>query len=157
MSHTPRSAANNSVRPHVAITGDFSVMSDWHRWDVADCPFPVEEGALWTFSRPAGGLNPGDVSAASGMWQQRPPDGGSGARKRLAGQTKDSTGTALGGVTVQLLTSDGSALADTRTSDASGYYELFEANPTGGGYKVDAYLAGSPDVAGTTVNNIVPT
>ena len=72
----------------------------------------------------------------------------------ITGQTLDSTGVALASCTVVLeLSSDGSRVAST-TSDGSGNY-TFVSIASGTNYQLNAYLPGSPDVAGITLNTIV--
>lgn len=73
---------------------------------------------------------------------------------RVFGVTKDSTSTPLGGVTVSLFLTSTNTLMGQTISDGSGNYNFTLFNPSGPFYVV-AYLAGSPDVAGTTVNTIV--
>lgn len=71
----------------------------------------------------------------------------------ITGVTKDSTGAPLGSCPVVLFrTADNSVAAQT-TSDGSGNYRV-DASPAIPHYAV-AYKAGSPDVAGTTKNNLV--
>lgn len=72
----------------------------------------------------------------------------------LTGVTKSSTGAALGSVTVKLYRTSDDALIATTTSDGSGNYSFTLSNTTTQ-YYVVAYKAGSPDVAGTTVNTLV--
>ena len=74
----------------------------------------------------------------------------------LSGVTRNSRGAALPACTVEVfdtatLTSLGSAVSD---SDAN--YVVTLSSNTGACFAV-AYLSGSPDVAGTTLNNLVPT
>lgn len=70
----------------------------------------------------------------------------------ITGVTRGSTGAALGGVSLEVFRTDGTLVSRT-TSDGSGN---FVTDPVGLGatYQVDAYLSGSPDVAGTTKNNL---
>lgn len=70
----------------------------------------------------------------------------------ITGVTKDAAGAALGNCVVKLFNAATDALEQTTTSDASGNYS-FIANKTKTFYCV-AYKAGSPDVAGTTVNTL---
>lgn len=119
---------------------------------------PWEDGALWPTSRPLGngqGLIGEDASTGSGRWGLWPEEAGDPGRKKIWGTALDSSGSPLAGVSLQAVRADGSSCDGTATSDASGYYLIPVSNPTGA-YKVDAYLAGSPDVAGTTVNNLTP-
>lgn len=73
---------------------------------------------------------------------------------RITGITKNSTGAALGGCTVDLFRTLDDLFLGTTTSDGSGNYSLVA--PIGGPFYVVAYLAGAPDVAGTTVNTLQP-
>jgi hypothetical protein len=72
---------------------------------------------------------------------------------KLSGVTRNSSGAALGSVSLAVFRSDTETLVQTLTSDGSGN---FTTNPVGLGikYQIDAYLAGSPDVAGTTKNDL---
>lgn len=72
----------------------------------------------------------------------------------ISGITKDSTGTPLGSCVVDLFTTPDDVIRDTTTSNASGEYTLSgNVTPSTNQYAV-AYKAGSPDVAGTTVNTL---
>lgn len=73
---------------------------------------------------------------------------------KISGITKDSTGAVLGNCTVQLFYTANDKIADEVTSNASGVYEFRSAAPAVNFYVV-AYKAGSPDVAGTTVNTLI--
>jgi hypothetical protein len=73
----------------------------------------------------------------------------------IRGVTKDSTGAALGACGVVLLRTADNSVAACMTSDANGNYRM-DASPFVL-HRVDAYKAGSPDVAGTTVNTLVGT
>jgi hypothetical protein len=72
----------------------------------------------------------------------------------ISGVTKDSTGATLGNCVVDLIITSGDLFATTTTSDASGNFTIY---PTvTGPFYIVAYKAGSPDVAGTTVNTLTP-
>lgn len=73
---------------------------------------------------------------------------------RIFGVTKDGTGTPLAGCTVHLLRTLDDTLADVVVSDGSGSYE-FRSASLSTAYYIVAYLPGSPDRAGTTVNSLV--
>lgn len=74
-------------------------------------------------------------------------------RTAITGVTKTSTGLPLGACTVQLFqTSDDTFLAEV-VSSAAGVYALYP--DVAGPFYLVAYKAGSPDVAGTTVNTLV--
>lgn len=70
----------------------------------------------------------------------------------ISGVTKDSSGSALSNCTVLLFNTTTNTLEQTSVSDASGNYS-FVVDKTRTWYAV-SYKAGSPDVAGTTVNTL---
>lgn len=70
----------------------------------------------------------------------------------ISGTTKDSTGAPLPSCCVTLYRTADNSVAGRVTSDANGDY-LINASPALTHYVV-AYLPGSPDVAGTTVNTL---
>lgn len=79
--------------------------------------------------------------------------GGTHARKVISGITKDSTGAILGSCTVKVYGTTDDIEVDSAVSDAvTGAYAV--GVPTSGNYYIVAYKAGSPDVAGTTVNTL---
>lgn len=73
---------------------------------------------------------------------------------RIFGVTKDSTGAVLASCTVKLFETMTDLYVESMVSGADGAYEFRSASLTKA-YYVVAYLAGSPDVAGTTVNSLV--
>ena len=75
---------------------------------------------------------------------------------RIDGVTRDSAGAILGSCVVKLFRTSDDTLAGTTTSDATTGAYLFYA-ALGRTYYVVAYKAGSPDLAGTTVNTTVVT
>ena len=77
------------------------------------------------------------------------------ARYTISGITKDSTGATLASCAVELYRTADDSVAGRVTSDASGNY-LLDASGSLTHYLV-AYKAGSPDVAGTTLNTITGT
>lgn len=72
----------------------------------------------------------------------------------LTGVTRDSTGAVLGTCEVVLYSSI-DVVIGSQFSDASGNF--FFPNPGTGPFYIVAYKTGSPDVAGTTVNTLLPT
>lgn len=73
----------------------------------------------------------------------------------LAGVTKDSAGAILGSCVVQLFrTTDDAIIAETTSDPVTGAYSFSPG--VGGPFYVVAYKAGSPDVAGTTLNTLLP-
>ena len=71
----------------------------------------------------------------------------------ISGQTKDSTGAILGGCHVDLFRTSSDLLQEETTSNSDGYY-FFKSPYRTVTYYCVAYKAGSPDVAGTTVNTL---
>lgn len=71
----------------------------------------------------------------------------------ITGITRDSTGAALGNVTVDLFDTASDTIRGTTISDGNGNY-LIDAQIDSTYYLV-AYRTGAPDVAGTTVNTII--
>jgi hypothetical protein len=73
----------------------------------------------------------------------------------ISGVTKDQNSAPLASCVVNLFLTSTNTLVATTTSDGGGNYTLtFSAAITGPFYVV-AYKAGSPDVAGTSVNTLV--
>jgi hypothetical protein len=72
----------------------------------------------------------------------------------LVGVTRDSTGAVLGNVEV-VLYSTIDVVIGSQYSDASGNFSF--QNPGTGPFYIVAYKTGAPDVAGTTVNTLLPT
>lgn len=76
---------------------------------------------------------------------------------KITGTTKDSAGAALGNCVVDWFRTSDDAKLDSVTSDANGLFEFRTAGQPPNAYYLVAYKAGSPDVAGTTVNTLVGT
>ena len=91
-----------------------------------------------------------------------PVDGGSwiaqtdwaASNRAIVGVSRDSTGTALGTCRLELFVTGGDGWVAEAISDASGNFAF--GNPGTGPFYIVAYKAGSPDVAGTTVNTLLP-
>jgi len=79
-------------------------------------------------------------------------------RYRVVGVTRNSTGVALASCAVEIFETGSGLLRGATVSDADGNYSL-EVTGSGAGltFFVVAYKAGSPDVAGTTVNTLTAT
>lgn len=73
----------------------------------------------------------------------------------ITGVTRDSAGAALGNCVVQLFRTVDDAIIYEGASDGSGNFSIYA--PVTGPFYLVAYKAGSPDVAGTTVNTLVGT
>lgn len=104
--------------------------------------------------------NDGSGPAVMGGWGFQPfsCDGpGTQTTKFLKGQCVDSSDVALSGVVVQgFRTSDDQYLGYDVQSRDDGSYDLPSNLPASASYVV-AYLAGSPDRGGTTLNTLTPT
>ena len=71
----------------------------------------------------------------------------------IAGITRDSVGTVLGNCDVRLFKSDTDQEVGLTTSDGSGNF-TFLIGTNEGWYWIEAYKAGAPDVAGTSVRTL---
>lgn len=72
----------------------------------------------------------------------------------LVGITRDSAGTILGSAQVNLFVAGSDILIRSTVSDASGNFGF--GNPGTGPFYIRCYKVGSPDLAGTTVNTLMP-
>lgn len=133
-------------RRHASVT--FQVDSETH-----------PDGSLRTpwWPRGAGfiGAMGTDVALLEGVWNEQ-PELTSGAQSRfgITGITRDQFGSPLGNCVVQLFrTSDDLIVAEV-VSDPTGAYVITTPFFPDTHYLV-AYRAGSPDVAGTTVNTLI--
>jgi hypothetical protein len=82
--------------------------------------------------------------------------GGSQNLKFIRGRCVDATETAVASATVQIFLTADDTLQRETIADSSGYYEA-GTDKTGAAHYLVAYKPGAPDVAGTTVNTLVPT
>lgn len=73
----------------------------------------------------------------------------------IMGRTLDAGGAVLGNCEVQLFRTEDDSYVSSTTSDVSGNYAIPASNQLT--HYLVAYLAGSPDVAGTTVNTLTGT
>lgn len=119
--------------------------------------------SLWPTSRFQGGsIGPGyqpmgQGTECSGMFEPFSCDGeGTQTLKFIKGQCVDRFDVALSGCNVRAFrTSDNAYAGYEVQSRTDGSYDLATNFPGVSHYAV-AYLAGSPDVAGTTLNTLVP-
>ena len=72
---------------------------------------------------------------------------------RIAGVTRDSTGAIVPNAVVNLFLTVGNVFVSTQNSDANGNF-IFYLSSAIPQYFLVAYLAGSPDTEGTTVNTL---
>lgn len=70
----------------------------------------------------------------------------------LEGVTRDTNSAALGSVVVQLFRTTDNSFIEQSTSDVNGNYQL--STPYSDAHYIVAYKAGSPDIAGTTVDTL---
>ena len=73
----------------------------------------------------------------------------------ISGVTRNGQGAILGSCVVHLFLTATDVLWAVTTSDASGNYSF--TVPSGSSFYAVAYLVGSPDLAGTTVNTLAGT
>jgi len=138
--------------------------SRWNVWDRSAQLRPWEDGMLWPSSR----LMWGDSSQGANLFgndaatinrfesisNQTDETGGQG-RLKIRGFTQDGTGAALGSCLIQGFINSNDVYVGQCVSDGGGYYE-FCSQYSGQAHYLVAYKPGSPDVAGTTVNTLVP-
>ncbi|MGZ4849800.1 MAG: hypothetical protein ACXV2C_00240 [Candidatus Bathyarchaeia archaeon] len=139
-----------------------------HRDDYRRIPFDIREGIVLqtgiNYVWPRSSFTGQDYVNMPMVWECRHqqweysqimiPDG-QHTRKKITGVTRNSVGTAVNGITVNLYNTTTGALVDSQVSDSAGNYTV--TDPNGVSCFVVAYLAGSPDTAGTTKNNLTGT
>lgn len=132
-------------------------------WDFiggAVCTRPWDDGMLWGKSRMGADNSAGMLfnvdNQSSGRYEPDVVDVFGGQQMlKLRGVTRDSTGAPLGSCIVQGFVTATDAYVGQCTSDSGGYYEL-PTSHAGAQHYIVAYRAGSPDVAGTSVNTLTP-
>lgn len=142
---------------------DGRVMTKTFQWDFTGSgahKAQWADGMLWSRSRmggsDAGGILLGNDFQNTGRWDNDQMDIlGGGTLKKIIGTTLNSVGSPLASCLVQGFLTVGDIFVGETTSDAGGYYEL-PTQYVGQAHYLVAYRAGSPDVAGTTVNTIIP-
>lgn len=122
--------------------------------DFADILWPRSRrwGASASMSGVSGMLNP---DPAAQMWEWNVYTTGSRHRMVFTGQTLNASGAVLGGCTVQLFNTATGLLVDTQVSDSGGNYKLTDPNNVA--CFIVAYLPGSPDLAGTSIDELTGT
>jgi len=138
----------------------------YHQWGTCNLR-PIAnfyaDGALWTRSRGMGNqfspdiILSSDASTNSFTFELNPGQDDSGGRqmKKIIGYTLDSVGAPLGSCLIQGYLSSTEQFIGQTYSDTAGYYELTTAF-AGQAHYIVAYKSGSPDVAGTSVNTLMP-
>jgi len=119
----------------------------------SNTPSPWGDAVLWPHTMMSGGAT-GILDTQ--RWAAPPPYFGGQSMKKFVGITRDSAGAVLGGAVVQAFLTASDLFLRELTSDAGGYFDLGSQYSAQNHYLV-AYKAGSPDVAGTTVNTLQPT
>lgn len=120
------------------------------------------DGFLWPSSRMLSGDNGvplvlfGQDAAQDSQWEAMPEENlGTPTMKKIIGTTRDANGNPLGSCVVKGFLTASNLFLRQMTSDGAGYYE-FCSEYSGATHYLVAYLVGSPDVEGTTVNTLVP-
>lgn len=141
---------------------DGRVMVKTYQWDYTGSGAQVKpwaDGMLWSRTRlgcsDSDGILLGNDFQCTGRWDNDQQDvlGGSQSKK-VIGTTKDASGNPLGSCIVQAFATVDDTFLGQTVSDTAGYYVL-PVFYTAAIYLV-AYKAGGSDVAGTSVNTIIP-
>jgi hypothetical protein len=143
---------------------DESVAPKYHAWNARETRIQIDvwsPGVTWQGSRFTGGGGGwggpilDDLSGNLACWDTDLLLTGGQQAKKFIGTTRDSTGTALGSCVVRaFVTSTGTFIGQV-TSDTAGYFELPSSAGAIAHYLV-AYKSAGPDIAGTTVNTLIP-
>ena len=80
---------------------------------------------------------------------------GTAFRKVIMGRAVNAVGVGVSGAVIDAFLTADDTKVSTTTADANGYYEIGTPNP-GVAHYIVAYRAGSPDIAGTSVNTLIP-
>lgn len=147
---------------------DECIMPKWHRWNCGQFDqiqiMPWQPGVLWSGSGFCGmggigqgtfGLFSDDSSGYHSVWDVDVASTGGQQAKKFIGTTRDNAGNPLANCNVEGFITATNVSIGIVQSDTSGYFEL----PSSAGavaHFLVSYKAGSPDVAGTTKNNLVP-
>lgn len=143
----------------------FSMLDTWMYYTPMNYqprPTFMQQGAYshsyflaWPISRQWGGDSPVQTVAVTPAYDpflQANWFSGGGGLLKFNGITRDSGGSVLGNTLVQLFHTSDDAFIQQQTTDSTGEYNLY--SPYGDAHYLVAYKAGSPDVAGTTVNTL---
>ena len=133
---------------------DFRTMGDEV---LSSLPIDYIPDMLWPrshqFSGGAGSILNSDPQAQA--WEIYVRATGSRHRMVFTGVTLDAAGNPLGGCTVQLFNTATGLLVDTQVSDPKGNYKVTDPNNVA--CFMVAYLPGSPDVTGATIDELTGT
>jgi len=117
---------------------------------------PWRDGALWPNTRTMGSTGVmfgGGTECAA--WDTVTDEDGGHTMQKIVGLTRDANGAPLGSTIVQLFLTSNDQFLRQLTSDPGGYFEAC-SEYAGQAHYLVAYLAGTPDLAGTTVNTLQP-
>ncbi len=122
-----------------------------------------DSDVLWTRSSQLGAAGQNGTPSGQGgiiqadcqRWEWNFPPTGCHVRKVVSGVVLNASSVPIAGATVNLYNTATGLLVDTQTSQADGTYTCGDPNATN--CFAVAYLAGSPDTAGTTLNTITGT
>lgn len=121
--------------------------------DHADILWPRSQGMNGCVMVGGGGgaglCNP---DPAAQEWEWNVYTTGGRHRTVFTGQVINSSGSTVSGATVMLFNTATGLLVDTQTSDAGGNYRCSDPNAVA--CFLVAYLAGSPDTCGTTIDEL---
>lgn len=118
----------------------------------------VNQDILWPRSQGLSGVAESQIpllnpDAAAQAWEWNVWTTGHHHRMVLTGQTLNSAGAATGGVTVKLYNTITGLLVDTQVSDTGGNFSVTDPNNVA--CFMVAYLAGSPDICGTSIDELI--
>lgn len=145
----------------VLTASDDRAMPIFHRWAHPDrtAMRPWDDGILWSTPAFLGGSSGWALSQdamTSGCYDSYGPDERGGQQtKKLTGITRDSSAIPAGSCNVMGFVTTTNVFVGQVTSDSGGYYELPTAY-AGVAHFLVVYRAGSPDIAGTTLNTLIP-
>lgn len=136
----------------------------WQRRSAKTWADPYGWSSLWSFGcRLFGGTNGGTDGDSVIMefghgYEPFSCDGpGCQFKNRIKGSCVDSSDVAIANATVQAFVTASDAYAGEGVSRDDGTYEVMVEQATSTPHYLVAYKAGSPDIAGTTVNTLLPT
>ena len=100
------------------------------------------------------GAGDGQIHNYAPWWQEPWVRSGCNGRLAFVGYTRDAYGSPLGGVTVRLFRTSSDVLVAKVVSDANGYYTA--TSPYLDAHYMVVHKTGTPDVAGASVDTIIP-
>lgn len=144
----------------VSVRPDYT----WQRRSIKTWRDPNGWDSLWSFGcKVGGGLGGGAdgdgvVGPVDHGYEPFSCDGdGCQFKNRIKGTCVDNADTPVANAIVQGYVTATDAYVGEVTANTSGGYELMTEQLTSVPHYLVAYKAGSPDIAGTTVNTILPT